>query len=95
MKTIDNTTATLSRRRIIKAAGTVVAGFASDKRYVVETSTKVVERCLLTARDGDIGTRLGECVDDRPADSAAAAGDDCDLARKAEVAHERSSLGVT
>jgi len=29
MKTIDNTTATLSRRRIIKAAGTLVAGFAA------------------------------------------------------------------
>ena len=34
---------------------TVVAGFASDKRYVVETSTKVVERCLLMATDpGDL-----------------------------------------
>ncbi len=26
---------------------TGVAGFASDKKYVVETSTKVIERCLL------------------------------------------------
>jgi adenine-specific DNA-methyltransferase len=26
---------------------TVVAGFASDKKYVVETSAKVIERCLL------------------------------------------------
>jgi adenine-specific DNA-methyltransferase len=34
---------------------TVVAGFASDKKYVVETSTKVVERCLLMTSDpGDI-----------------------------------------
>ena len=34
---------------------TVVAGFASDKRYVVETSTKVVERCLLMTTDpGDL-----------------------------------------
>ena len=34
---------------------TVVAGFASDKKYVVETSVKVVERCLLMATDpGDL-----------------------------------------
>ncbi len=34
---------------------TVVAGFASDKTYVVETSAKVVERCLLMASDsGDL-----------------------------------------
>jgi adenine-specific DNA-methyltransferase len=34
---------------------TVIAGFASDKRYVVETSTKVVERCLLMTTDpGDL-----------------------------------------
>ena len=34
---------------------TVVAGFASDKHYVVETSTKVVERCLLMTTDpGDL-----------------------------------------
>jgi adenine-specific DNA-methyltransferase len=34
---------------------TVIAGFASDKKYVVETSTKVVERCLLMATDpGDL-----------------------------------------
>lgn len=34
---------------------TVVAGFASDKRYIVETSTKVVERCLLMTTDpGDL-----------------------------------------
>jgi len=34
---------------------TGVAGFASDKRYVVETSTKVVERCLLMTTDpGDL-----------------------------------------
>ena len=34
---------------------TVVAGFASDKRYVVETSGKVVERCVLMATDpGDL-----------------------------------------
>jgi len=34
---------------------TVVAGFASDKRYVVETSTKVIERCLLMTTDpGDL-----------------------------------------
>jgi len=34
---------------------TVVAGFASDKKYVVETSTKVVERCLLMVTDpGDL-----------------------------------------
>jgi adenine-specific DNA-methyltransferase len=30
---------------------TVIAGFASDKQYVVETSPKVVERCLLFASD--------------------------------------------
>lgn len=34
---------------------TVIAGFASEKRYVVETSAKVVERCLLMATDpGDL-----------------------------------------
>jgi adenine-specific DNA-methyltransferase len=34
---------------------TVVAGFASDKIYVVETSTKVVARCILMATDpGDL-----------------------------------------
>jgi adenine-specific DNA-methyltransferase len=34
---------------------TVIAGFASDKKYVVETSTKVVERCLLMTTDpGDL-----------------------------------------
>jgi adenine-specific DNA-methyltransferase len=34
---------------------TGVAGFASDKRYVVETSTKVLERCLLMTTDpGDL-----------------------------------------
>ncbi len=34
---------------------TSVAGFASDKRYVVETSTKVVQRCLLMTTDpGDL-----------------------------------------
>jgi adenine-specific DNA-methyltransferase len=34
---------------------TGVAGFASDKRYIVETSTKIVERCLLMATDpGDL-----------------------------------------
>lgn len=34
---------------------TSIAGFASDKRYVVETSTKVVERCLLMTTDpGDL-----------------------------------------
>ncbi len=34
---------------------TVVAGFASDKRYVVETSTKVIERCILMTTDpGDL-----------------------------------------
>jgi adenine-specific DNA-methyltransferase len=34
---------------------TVVAGFASDKKYVVETSTKVIERCLLMTTDpGDL-----------------------------------------
>ena len=34
---------------------TTVAGFASDKRYIVETSTKIVERCLLMATDpGDL-----------------------------------------
>jgi len=34
---------------------TVIAGFASDKQYVVETSPKVVERCLLFATDpGDL-----------------------------------------
>jgi len=34
---------------------TVIAGFASDKRYVVETSPKVVERCLVMTTDpGDL-----------------------------------------
>jgi adenine-specific DNA-methyltransferase len=34
---------------------TTVAGFAADKRYVVETSPKVVERCLLMTTDpGDL-----------------------------------------
>lgn len=34
---------------------TTIAGFASDKLYVVQTTTKVVERCLLMATDpGDI-----------------------------------------
>jgi adenine-specific DNA-methyltransferase len=34
---------------------TVIAGFAADKAYVVETSTKVVERCVLMATDpGDL-----------------------------------------
>ncbi len=34
---------------------TVIAGFASDKQYVVETSPKVIERCLLFATDpGDL-----------------------------------------
>src|SRR5206468_1309015 len=34
---------------------TGIAGFASDKKYVVETSTKVVERCVLMATDpGDL-----------------------------------------
>lgn len=34
---------------------TSIAGFASDKKYVVETSTKVVERCLLMTTDpGDL-----------------------------------------
>jgi adenine-specific DNA-methyltransferase len=34
---------------------TVIAGFASDKKYVVETSTKVVERCLVMCTDpGDL-----------------------------------------
>ncbi|MBY0457709.1 MAG: site-specific DNA-methyltransferase [Gemmataceae bacterium] len=34
---------------------TVVAGFASDKRYIVETNTKVVQRCLLMTTDpGDL-----------------------------------------
>jgi adenine-specific DNA-methyltransferase len=34
---------------------TVIAGFASEKRYVVETSTKVVERCVLMTTDpGDL-----------------------------------------
>lgn len=36
-------------------ADTGIAGFASDKRYVVETSTKVIERCILMASDpGDL-----------------------------------------
>jgi adenine-specific DNA-methyltransferase len=34
---------------------TTVAGFASDKRYIVETSPKIVERCILMATDpGDL-----------------------------------------
>ncbi|MBM4355670.1 MAG: site-specific DNA-methyltransferase, partial [Deltaproteobacteria bacterium] len=34
---------------------TVLAGFTSDKQYVVETSTKVIERCLLMTTDpGDL-----------------------------------------
>lgn len=34
---------------------TGVAGFASDKRYVVETSAKVIERCMLmTTEPGDL-----------------------------------------
>ncbi|MDD2728836.1 site-specific DNA-methyltransferase [Malikia sp.] len=34
---------------------TSIAGFASDKRYVVETSVKVVERCILMTTDpGDL-----------------------------------------
>ena len=34
---------------------TSIAGFASDKKYVVETSTKVVERCtLMTTDPGDL-----------------------------------------
>ena len=34
---------------------TVTAGFASDKLYVVQTNTKVVERCILMASDpGDL-----------------------------------------
>lgn len=34
---------------------TSIAGFASDKRYVVETSVKVLERCLLMCTDpGDL-----------------------------------------
>jgi adenine-specific DNA-methyltransferase len=36
-------------------ADTGIAGFSSDKRYVVETSTKVVQRCVLMATDpGDL-----------------------------------------
>ena len=34
---------------------TTVAGFASDKNYVVETSTKVIQRCILMTTDpGDL-----------------------------------------
>src|SRR5437660_12824583 len=34
---------------------TVVAGFTSEKLYVVQTSTKVIERCLLMTTDpGDL-----------------------------------------
>jgi adenine-specific DNA-methyltransferase len=34
---------------------TTIAGFASDKTYVVETSTKVVQRCILmTTQPGDL-----------------------------------------
>jgi hypothetical protein len=37
---------------------TVVAGFTSDKKYVVETSTKVIERCMLMTTDpGDLVLR--------------------------------------
>ena len=36
-------------------ADTTVAGFSADKIYIVETSTKVVERCILMATDpGDL-----------------------------------------
>lgn len=36
-------------------ADTGIAGFSSDKRYVVETSAKVVQRCILMATDpGDL-----------------------------------------
>ncbi len=36
-------------------ADTGIAGFASEKRYVVETSEKVIQRCLLMATDpGDL-----------------------------------------
>jgi adenine-specific DNA-methyltransferase len=36
-------------------ADTVIAGFVSDKSYVVETSTKVVQRCVLMSSDpGDL-----------------------------------------
>ncbi len=36
-------------------ADTTVAGFAADKKYIVETATKVVERCILMATDpGDL-----------------------------------------
>jgi adenine-specific DNA-methyltransferase len=36
-------------------ADTGIAGFSSDKRYVVETSAKVVQRCILMASDpGDL-----------------------------------------
>ncbi len=36
-------------------ADTVIAGFASDKRYVVQTSTKVIQRCILMTTDpGDL-----------------------------------------
>jgi adenine-specific DNA-methyltransferase len=36
-------------------ADTAVAGFASDKKYVVETSPKIIERCLLMTTDpGDL-----------------------------------------
>jgi adenine-specific DNA-methyltransferase len=36
-------------------ADTSIAGFTADKRYVVETSTKVVERCVLMTTDpGDL-----------------------------------------
>ncbi len=34
---------------------TVIAGFASEKQYVVETSTKVIQRCILMTTDpGDL-----------------------------------------
>jgi adenine-specific DNA-methyltransferase len=36
-------------------ADTVVAGFSSDKKYIVETSQKVIARCILMATDpGDL-----------------------------------------
>jgi len=36
-------------------ADTTVAGFAADKKYIVETASKVIERCILMATDpGDL-----------------------------------------
>jgi adenine-specific DNA-methyltransferase len=36
-------------------ADTTIAGFASDKRYVVETDPSIVERCVLMTTDpGDL-----------------------------------------